>query len=930
MMLGLPLIANSSTRTYYELARLNVLNEWWHWLVLAAIVVVLIGVVLFTYRRDTQDQPRPLRWLLIGLRIATFVGLFVFFLQLEKRIEHKVVKNSRAIVLVDTSQSMGLDDAQSAGGESTTRIQQVVDELQGGALLSDLRETNDVVVYRFDEGERPAQIASLPRTGQPLNQEMVSATSNGDSGVVARRLARIGLAFLGLALLAVASHFLFQVALTSAEGESWALLVAVFAAIIGTVTLAVGNLRYPEYGLRVAFGDLQPIDVESAAPDSSDGPTTPDPQSEIDWSAQLKPSGVETRLGDAISYLVEHERGGPLAGIVVVTDGNQNSGVDTTQALALAQTAGVQLYPVGAGSPDPPASIRVVDVEAPARVYPGDMFTIKSFLQSFGWQGRNINVKLLSREPARAGQPTSPETLIDEQLIRLGADGEAATLEFELTPSELGKYEYVVRVTPPNGVQAKPRDLEKVANVQVVDRKNRVLLFAGGPTREYRFVRVLCYRDKETTVDVHLQGALPGAAQEADNILDDFPTTAEELFEYDCIVAFDPDWRALTDEQIELLDRWLSEKAGGLIVIAGSVYTPEWTTLARDRRGISLVKGFYPVSFYRRSTVQLSRGKRAATQAWPIELSDAGLQARQLWLDENGSRSADLWNGFAGVYSYFPVRAAKPGATVFASFSNPQTAIDNQLPVFMAGQFYGAGRVFYIGSGEMWRLRAIDTSLYESFYTKLIRYVSEGRLLRDSSRGVLIVSKDRSILGETIVVRASLTDEQYQPLIREEVEATLIAPDGARQPFPLRQVSTSTATDATAKEGSYSSQFTALQEGDYRIELPIPDSDALEMLTRTVRVRVPDREVESPQRNDALLNELAQATGGQYFTDMPQATDSTAGRGLAAALVPQDQETYIPGTPDKAFQQRLMTWLMGLICGALCIEWTIRRLNKLA
>ena len=47
-------------------------------------------------------------------------------------------------------------------------------------------------------------------------------------------------------------------------------------------------------------------------------------------------------------------------------------------------------------------------------------------------------------------------------------------------------------------------------------------------------------------------------------------------------------------------------------------------------------------------------------------------------------------------------------------------------------------------------------------------------------------------------------------------------------------------------------------------------------------------------------------------------------------LAPRDQVTYLPGRPDMGFQQLLMTWLMGIICGALSIEWLIRRLSKLA
>jgi hypothetical protein len=51
---------------------------------------------------------------------------------------------------------------------------------------------------------------------------------------------------------------------------------------------------------------------------------------------------------------------------------------------------------------------------------------------------------------------------------------------------------------------------------------------------------------------------------------------------------------------------------------------------------------------------------------------------------------------------------------------------------------------------------------------------------------------------------------------------------------------------------------------------------------------------------------------------------------LAGALEPQEQIAYLPGLPDAEFARRLMTWLMALICGALCLEWLFRRLSRLA
>jgi hypothetical protein len=51
---------------------------------------------------------------------------------------------------------------------------------------------------------------------------------------------------------------------------------------------------------------------------------------------------------------------------------------------------------------------------------------------------------------------------------------------------------------------------------------------------------------------------------------------------------------------------------------------------------------------------------------------------------------------------------------------------------------------------------------------------------------------------------------------------------------------------------------------------------------------------------------------------------------LVNLIKPQDQVTFLAGSPDRDFERQLMGWLMGVICGVLCLEWLIRRLSKLA
>jgi len=282
---------------------------------------------------------------------------------------------------------------------------------------------------------------------------------------------------------------------------------------------------------------------------------------------------------------------------------------------------------------------------------------------------------------------------------------------------------------------------------------------------------------------------------------------------------------------------------------------------------------------------------------------------------------ADAWTEFPGVYGYYPIREIKPAATIFARHSDPQAFVNDQAPPLIVGQFYGAGRVVFLGTGEFWRLRAIDNGYFERFYTKLIRYVSEGRLLRDSNRGLLLVDKDRALRGDAIAIRASVVDMQFQPLRDESINVTLKQPNEKTQNIELRRAD-------GGREGMYSGRFLATQAGDYQLSLNLPGDGEPVVLEREVRVKLPNLEIEKPQRNDPDLQLLASATGGEYYVGLEKAV--AGDKSLAATVVSKRRETFLPGTPDRDFQQKLRTWLLVFIAGALFLEWLIRRLSKLA
>ncbi len=927
-MPGIPqLLAQSSVRSYLEFEPLFPMSEWWQLLVVVLFGVASVALIIFMYLRDSVELSAGVTTTLVVLRLLAFVGMLAFFLNPTLRTERKIVKSSRLPVLVDTSLSMGLRDTDATSvPAAASRIEQVVAEIP--TLLATFQKQHDVVVYRFDEQSKPVEIASFTKVASgnsPADEAEALAARRSESVSQARSVAIMAGVLFGCSLLLGVLFFVARAASGRSGLASWVLLASILCLVASVAAMAVANLTAPDVPLMATLGfdrdaDDEEDQAKKRAEEAAAAKADEKDPDQIAWKDELRPRGTETRMGEAIRYVVNKERGGPIAGVVVFSDGRNNAGITHTTAIAVANEARIPVYTVGIGSKTRPANVRVVDIEAPKRVHPGDDFTITGLIQSYGMPGRRVKVELFSK-----GSEDEAEQFEEDQLVSTAEDGKEAAAEFTVTPTDEGRRIYIVRVDPAEN-DHDPRDNQKTAVVEVVDRQTRILLLAGGPTREFRFLRSQLHRDKEVALNVLLQSS-PATITEEANEIHEFPETADELFKYDCIVAFDPDWRELTKDQIDLLERWVAEQAGGLIVVVGPVFTPEWTRAPRGDDRMDTIRGLYPVSFFSQGSATIKLGRFDSEDAFPLKFTREGRSSEFLWLEDSSVDSEALWNEFKGVYGYYAVNEPKAGATVYARFSDPETATgrDDELPIYMAGQFYGAGRVFFQASGELWRIRALEDKYFERYYTKLTRWISQGRLLRDSRHGVLLVDKDRCLLGDQVEVRAILTDAQHLPLTDKEVNARLVQPDSTDVALTLRRV-----VDG-AREGTFAAQFAALQEGDYTVALMAPGSEDPELLTQQVRVRIPDLEIERPELDDALLTEVASKTTGAAFFGMNRALDQSGTRAsLTNVIQPQDQSTYLPGTPNTNFTKVYMGWLLAFICGVLAVEWLIRRLSKLA
>ena len=922
------MISQTDIRTFLELQPILPISQWWQLLILFVGLLSIFAFVLWMYIRDSRDLPAGLTTLLTTLRVIAFCCILTYVLNPGKRTETRVLKTSRLAILIDTSLSMGLKDQTSTDGtlsQGPRRIDLVVDWLNKTPEIESLRQEHDLSFYRFGDQSQPESIITLPKLGTeqasqtPLKKQAAAQLSSDFER--SRSIGMLAIGILILAIVALATWTFGQFSASrSPQAQASILCGGVLVLMISLFFLACSDLNTPQFDLWTSLGwkdaNLAAL-PEQADDESKNKPAVLVPEN---WAELLAPKGTSTQLGSAIQHIVNKERGGPIAGIAVVTDGRNNAGVEPSRAIAAAANAGIPIFPIGVGSKTMPRNVVVADIQAPPKVFPSDKFQIKGIIKSFGLSGKTVRVRLVSVDQ----KETEAETAEDETMIRLLDDGQSVSVEFSVERQEQGKRRYILRVESVDG-DLDPRDNQRAALVEIVERQTKVLLIAGGPNREFRFLRNQLYRDSDILLHVWLQSSTSGADQEADVLLQEFPRTREDLFFFDCVIAFDPDWRELSQDQSELLERWVAEKAGGLVVVAGPVNTPEWTRRPRGDETIDKLRRLYPVSFYSQGSAQLKLGRFGGEQAYPLDFSREGRAAEFLWLGDTAADSQSNWGQFEGVFGYYAVNEPKPGADILANFADPATSIDDTLPIYLASHFYGAGRVFFQASSEMWRIRRIDVEHFQQYYIKLIRWVSQGRLLRDSTRGILLTDRERCWMGDQVVVQAILRDAQDQPLMMKSVDATIKRPNGTTHRIELKP------TENSVRPGTFNGQFTTGSEGDYRVSLPIPDSPDFEILTASVEANIPDLEKERPQRNDALLAELADRTQGQFYVGTGSFLSSKDNPMSPTQLIQsQDQETFLAGTLDRFFQRKLMMWLLGLMATALSLEWTVRRLHKLA
>ena len=647
-------------------------------------------------------------------------------------------------------------------------------------------------------------------------------------------------------------------------------------------------------------------------------------------------SGQRSDLTRALRMLNEGAAGRSLAAVVLITDGN------ATDAAASGWAPGDKTRPVfpvlvGENAPSPDLGLEEVTVTQSAFEDSPVMMTVKWHARRF--EGSEVVVaaldeegKVLAAEKMKAAaKAPQPPARLRVPVVKPGVSFlRVAVMEAALLAKVTG-----------DEWRALSKEAVLVNNERLVcvDRGQgpyRVLYVSGRPNWEYKFIRRALAGDDEVRVPslIRIAKREPkfewrGRAGESSNPLfrgfgdqaaaqrydqpvlirlgtkdakelsDGFPKSADELFgEYRAIILDDLEAEFFTQEQMKLMERFVSERGGALLMLGGQE---------------SFQAGGYehtPVG--RMLPVYLDR----VTSAPPVQNARLNL-TREGWLEpwtrlrpgqEDDERRLASMPGFYSLNQTFSI---KPGASVLATVSTQ----DATFPA-LAAQRFGEGRVVALTIGDVWRWGMSDAEAMkdqERFWRQLMRW-----LVVDVPDRVQVSTES---LEQSVKLAVRVREADFLPMDDALVKLEVTAPDGGK--------SLLYGEPSLAEAGLFEAEYFPKLAGAYRAAVTVEkaaharedaDTEPFVSVKSTGWAFQPQaREMASLDPARETLQKLADETGGRLIT-----------------LGELDKLPELLRSIDVPVQETLSEpvwhtpWFFALILGLLGAEWLLRRKGGMA
>ena len=598
--------------------------------------------------------------------------------------------------------------------------------------------------------------------------------------------------------------------------------------------------------------------------------------------------GSATAIGSALEELRRRHPARDLAGVLIVSDFVQNAGKPAEAAAARLR---VPVFTVGLGAEA--ASDLIVGFDAEPSIKRAERTSVTAILRQTGLTGRTANVRL-TRAPADLPEQT---TVLQERSITL--DGPQLAVDFSVTPDQAGRFTYAVTADElPGETIAENNAAGRI--ITVTDDYLRLLFVEYEPTWEWRFVKEVFHRDPLVGIRgfrTYLRSSDPTVRETNELFLRAFPPPREEFFQYDVIFLGDLSGAALPGRFSDMLEEFVSQFGGGLVVMAGPRFGPQELVSTPIANMLPVV---------------LDPDARRRDRPFRMQFTPAAAQYDFLRLGESEQENREAWNNLGPLPWYQPVRRVESTAVVLAEHPTDTLADGITKQPIMARRAYGGagGEVVYVGTNETWRLRRLfGEKYYRQFWGQLIYRLGLGHARGADKRFVVDALPDAPFSpGVEIPITVRVWDRDFQRLTdqnfpNQTLSGQLISPDGQIRPVSIPM----------SRAGVFETQLAEAQSGNYRLKIQDPMTSEV----AEIRFNVADVSVERrvATRDVGLQGALANAVPG--------------GKSFEFAELSQLVEDFQPPPRRQTTTEVFPLWNTWLVFGFVLIllfaEWLLRK-----
>lgn len=655
-----------------------------------------------------------------------------------------------------------------------------------------------------------------------------------------------------------------------------------------------------------------------------------------------------SNLCSALEQLQQRFTGQPLAGIVLLSDGNATD--DFASLDALKTLAPVHSVVVNEVSDAVDVAIGSVTVNQTA--FDDAPVTIQVQTRHSNAAGKQIQITLMDAD----GTPLETKTQMA---------GDDSAVRFEARPESGGTVFYKVKAEllnaddTPIDAEATTVNNERLVAVDRGSDKRRVLYVSGRPNWEFKFLRRAIETDPQTELVGLLRIArkeskfdFRGREGESSNSLfrgfdeteqelaeefdepvlvrlgtkdeteleGGFPEKAEDLFVYDAIILDDVEASFFTADQLQLIYEFVSKRGGGFLMMGGQ------ESFRQGEYDRTPVGELLPIDLHQNEEgpegpVTLSLSREGWLQPWVRLRSDEEAERERI-------------GQMPEFITLNPTKSFRPGAIVLA---NVVDASGNEFPALVTQRF-GRGRSAALCIGDFWRWRMNEgRRRLKDFSLEAMDpqagLVAPGEKpeedLNDHARacrqmvrwlvGDVPKRLDVSVVPEptlglgTVRLTTDLKGRDFE--VREDADVRFIVtkPNGEKV-----EVAGEPSED---KVGQFEVVMSAVEAGPYMAEVTAtvnePGQEPEELTGSVGWASQPDQEeMASVNVNTRFLKSIADATGGQVV--------SIDDLDSFVADLSRTDAPLVDVALDPIWHQ---WWVFGLAVGCFVTDWTIRRRN---